>query len=321
MAKQIFIAGGYGMIGSNLANQLRACFPDSSLILAGRSPQKGESLAQKLGNASTTFLDLLQGDIPHIAETSQLIISAVPDPKHVLGEYAIRHNIDFIDITVGTGDGYAPLLSMAMQHQPTSAVVPLGYYEAGMFLPLVHKIIRELSIVNSVRLTALHDPADPVGALTEQELGQELAPAFVRSEGIWRYTTERDKILLLSGEQVEAIPFGILDITAIATMTGAENIRLDVAMGQSEGMRKSAKASVDLYVDVQGVNHSGTPESRRIVASDPRGQAHFTAFGISRVIEAILEQKPTGFVFPENILNHEAAIISMKDAGIVLVQS
>lgn len=320
MAEQIFIAGGYGMIGGNLAAQLRSRFPQSRLILAGRSPQKGEALAEQLGNAQTACLDLLRGDIPPLAATSQLIISAVPDPKHVLGEFAIRHNIAFIDITVGTADGYAPLLNMAMQYQTTAPVVPLGYYEAGMFLPLVNRLSRQFSAINSVRLTALHDAEDPIGATTEQELTQELAPAFVREAGIWRYTSAQDEICLISGECVETTPFGILDVSAVAAMTGAENIRLDVAMGISEGQRNSAQASVELYVDMQGMNEAGKPDSKRIVASDPRGQAHFTALGIVTVVTAMFERPLSGFVLPENLLNPQAALITMQDAGVVLIQ-
>lgn len=321
MAQQIFIAGGYGMIGGNLATQLRARFPESTLILAGRTPQKGEALAAKLGNALTVSLDLLSGEIPQLAATSQLIISAVPDPKHALGEFAIRHNIAFIDITVGTADGYAPLLNMAMQYQATSPVVPLGYYEAGMFLPLVDKLSRQFSSIDSVRLTALHDPEDPIGAVTEQELTQELAPAFVREEGIWRYTSAQDEIDLISGERAETTPFGILDVSAVAAMTNAENIRLDVAMGISEGQRKSAKASVELYVDMQGINDSGIPEAKRIIASDPQGQAHFTALGVVTVIEAMFESSFTGFVLPEQLLKPEVALAAMQQAGVELIEA
>ena len=309
MVQQIFIAGGYGMIGGNLATQLRARFPESTLILAGRTPQKGEALAAKLGNALTVSLDLLSGEIPQLAATSQLIISAVPDPKHALGEFAIRHNIAFIDITVGTADGYAPLLNMAMQYQATSPVVPLGYYEAGMFLPLVDKLSRQFSSIDSVRLTALHDPEDPIGAVTEQELTQELAPAFVREEGIWRYTSAQDEIDIISGERVETTPFGILDVSAVA------------AMGISEGQRKSAKASVELYVDMQGINDSGIPEAKRIIASDPQGQAHFTALGVIAVIEAMFESSFTGFVLPEQLLKPEVALAAMQQAGVELIEA
>lgn len=319
MIQQIFIAGGYGMIGSNLAVQLRARFPDAKLILAGRSPQNGEKLAAQLGNSTTVCLDLMRGDLPLLVSTSQLIISAVPDPKHILGEYAIRNNIAFIDITLGTADGYAPLLNMAMFHHATSPIVPLGYYEAGIFLPLVDKLASEFNSVKSVQLTALHDPEDPIGKVTEIELNQGIAPAFFRKDGVWGYTAEQSQICLISGECVETTPFGILDVSAIAAMTCADNIRLDVAMGTSEGKRKTTQASVELYVDIQGVNVSGASESKRIIASDPQGQAHFTALGVIIVIDALLKSPLTGFMLPEQIIDPEAAFTAMNDSGIELI--
>lgn len=319
LTQQIFIAGGYGMIGSNLATQLRTRFPDAKLILAGRSPQNGEKIAAQLGNAMTVCLDLMSGELPPLVSTSQLIISAVPDPKHTLGEYAIRNNIAFIDITVGTADGYAPLLNMALLHHATSPIVPLGYYEAGMFLPLVDKLASQFNSVKRVQLTAVHDPEDPIGKVTEKELNQAIAPAFVREDGIWGYTAEQSNICLISGECVETTPFGILDVSAIAAMTRADNIRLDVAVGTSEGKRNATQASVELYVDIQGVNVSGASESKRIIASDPQGQAHFTALGVTIVIEALLKSPLTGFMLPEQIMDQEAALTAMQDAGVVLI--
>lgn len=321
LTQHIFIAGGYGMIGSNLAKQLRARFPEATLTLAGRTPHKGDALAATLGNTQSVALDLLSGEIPPLAATAQLIISAVPDPKHALGEFAIRHHIAFIDITVGTADGYAPLLNMAVRHQPTSPVVPLGYYEAGMFLPLVDTLSRQFSAIHSVRLTALHDAEDPIGAATEQELNQEAAPAFIREAGVWRYTSTPGEINLLSGERVETVPFGILDVSAIAAMTQAENIRLDVAMGISEGKRESAKASVELYVDIQGINLSGAAEAKRLVASNPQGQAHFTALGIVTVIQAMQERSVTGFVLPEQLLKTDTALAAMQQSGVELIEA
>lgn len=102
-------------------------------------------------------------------------------------------------------------------------------------------------------------------------------------------------------------------------MTRADNIRLDVAVGTSEGKRKATQASVELYVDIQGVNVSGVSESKRIIASDPQGQAHFTALGVMIVIEALLKSRLTGFMLPEQIMVQEAALTAMQDAGVVLI--
>ena len=120
---------------------------------------------------------------------------------------------------------------------------------------------------------------------------------------------------------METTPFGILDVSAVAAMTNAENIRLDVAMGISEGQRKSAKASVELYVDMQGINDSGVPEAKRIIASDPQGQAHFTALGVVTVIEAMFESSFTGFVLPEQLLKPEVALAAMQQAGVELIEA
>ncbi|XTD37076.1 hypothetical protein AB4I99_15240 [Citrobacter murliniae] len=64
---------------------------------------------------------------------------------------------------------------------------------------------------------------------------------------------------------------------------------------------------------------SGASESKRIIASDPQGQAHFTALGVTIVIEALLKSPLTGFMLPEQIMDQEAALTAMQDAGVVLI--
>lgn len=44
----IFIAGGYGVVGSQLAEMIRQRYPDLPLILAGRNPDKAAELVGKL---------------------------------------------------------------------------------------------------------------------------------------------------------------------------------------------------------------------------------------------------------------------------------
>lgn len=75
--------------------------------------------------------------MPEHAADAQLIIAAVPDPKNLLAEFAIKNHIAFINITQATGDDILPLLNLTQRYRPTQPVVPLGYYEASLFLPLV----------------------------------------------------------------------------------------------------------------------------------------------------------------------------------------
>ncbi|MFE0557512.1 hypothetical protein ACFW1P_16545 [Paenibacillus sp. NPDC058910] len=42
---RIYIAGGYGVVGSAVARHIRSINQDVEMILAGRNPEKGASLA------------------------------------------------------------------------------------------------------------------------------------------------------------------------------------------------------------------------------------------------------------------------------------
>lgn len=313
---EVFIAGGYGMIGSAIACQIREHFPSTELVIAGRNPEKGTKLVEQLGVASSAFIDLAGTEIPDQAANAQLIIAAVPDPKNLLAEFAIKNNIAFINITQATGDAILPLLNLTQRYQPTRPVVPLGYYEAGMFLPLVALLAADFRAVDSVNLSALHDPADPLGELSTSELGNELAPALIRQSGNWERCSAPRDITLHNGERVQGVPFSILDTTAVAAMTGAASVRLDIAAGTSTGMQQRGKPSIDLYVDITGTDYAGEHVSKRVIASDPSGQAHMTAFGVLTVIKAMLKSDKCGLLTAEALLDMPEALQQMKDAGI-----
>lgn len=71
-------------------------------------------------------------------------------------------------------------------------------------------------------------------------------------------STPRD-ITLQNGEVVQGVPFSILDTTAVAAMTSANSVRLDIAAGTSLGMLQRGKPSIDLYVDIAGTDYAGKP--------------------------------------------------------------
>ncbi|MBK5073368.1 saccharopine dehydrogenase NADP-binding domain-containing protein [Budviciaceae bacterium CWB-B4] len=319
--EHVYIAGGYGMIGSHIAMQIRQRFPAARITLAGRNPVGGEKLAQQLGNAASVSLDLNGNQSPEAASNADMIISSVPDPQNMLAEYAIKNHIAFINITLGNGDDILPLLNLAKYCHASQLVVPLGYYEAGMLLPLVALLARQFKRVDTVDMTALHDPSDPLGELSSQELNNDIPPALMRRDGYWIRSSEPREVTLFNHEKVSATPFSILDISAVSAMTNATSVRLDVASGSSVGMHHHQQPSIDLYVDMKGINASGQPVAKRILASDPQGQAHFTALGVLTVIEAMLTSDNVGFILPEEFIDFDIALQSMREAGVSITQS
>ena len=49
MSPRVVIAGGYGLVGGLVARHLRAAGHELDLVLAGRNPDQGASLAAELG--------------------------------------------------------------------------------------------------------------------------------------------------------------------------------------------------------------------------------------------------------------------------------
>ena len=49
MSPRVVIAGGYGLVGGLVARHLRAAGHELDLVLAGRNPGQGASLAAELG--------------------------------------------------------------------------------------------------------------------------------------------------------------------------------------------------------------------------------------------------------------------------------
>ena len=275
---RLFIAGGYGMVGSNIAKLARKHFQNAEIFIAGRNPEKGQALTEKLGNSYVVRFDLGENKIPEEAIKSDIIVTAFPDPYNLLGEFAIKHNIAFINITAGSGDDILPLLSLCAINQPIKPIVPLGYYETGLFLPLVHQLSDSFQTIEEVNLTALHDPADPIGEQTQAELAAEPVPAFIRLNRLWTRRSAEREITLADGTKTQSIPFGTLDIPAVSAMIEAASVQEYVASGISMGSQKNGSPSIDLYVDIKGVDLSGIRTTKHIVASDSEGHSHFTAF-------------------------------------------
>ncbi|QJD86266.1 hypothetical protein [Cohnella herbarum] len=58
MTQRLLIAGGYGIVGSTIAQHVRKINKDVEIVLAGRNPDRGTAQAIELSNATSAYLDL-----------------------------------------------------------------------------------------------------------------------------------------------------------------------------------------------------------------------------------------------------------------------
>lgn len=302
-ALRVLIAGGYGVIGAAVARLLDKRQPGVEILIAGRRPEKGEALSRELSRARTLQLDIDSETMPDEVAGVDVIVCALPDARNRLGEYAIRHGIAYLNITAVTGDELFPLQGLALRHAASRPLVPLGYYEAGLLLPMVHRLLPAFDAVHSVQMWGVNDPADVYGEITLEDLAASPGPGVMRRDGRWTRDDASRQVVLEGGETTHAVPFTTLDVSSVAVMTHAPDIRFDVVEATSIGQHELGSASMDMYVEMKGVDPAGKEIVRRLVAWDPLGQAHFTALGIVIAIEAVRDSEKAGFVFPEHIVD------------------
>lgn len=320
---RIYIAGGYGVIGSAVARQIRTLNQEVEIVLAGRNPEKGNLLAQELGNARTAFLDISRGPSPSELDQAHLIVSAIQDPADLLIHEALAKGIAHIGITK-LADELTPILFAMQSHPPQAPIVPLGHSQAGIMTLVAYKESQSFQSIHSIGLAGFYDERDPMGPMTLEETEGYINRALLREDGNWKWVeaTAYPRIVKLGdGSQVEAHPMSLLDVPSLAAVTGTPNIRFDFAVHDSIGTRAGNKASQDIYIEIEGVLLDGHPANRRITLTDPKGQAHFTALGVLLSIERILgwDGPPPakgGFYLPETLVCADTAMARIKQFGI-----
>lgn len=327
MTSRIVIAGGYGLVGSNIARHVRKINKEVEIVLAGRNPEKGDVLAQDLGRARTVYLDLEDTKSLEQLDLGQfdLIVSALLDPADTLIHAAMEHNIAHIGISK-VSDQVAPVLFAGLQSPPKHPIVLLGHWQAGVITTVVKKIAREFSHIDSIELVALYDAHDPIGPMVVNELssGEWTNRALIRKEGKWAWVDaqKHTRQFQRSNECIlEGTPMAALDLPSLAAITKALNIRFDLVQGESIGMTTGGRASHDVYIDIKGNLQSGELALQRTVISDPNGQAHLTALGVLVAIERVLglDGRPPaegGVHLPETLLVVEAAIACFEQFGV-----
>ncbi|WP_028777761.1 saccharopine dehydrogenase NADP-binding domain-containing protein [Shimazuella kribbensis] len=331
MKSRILIAGGYGLIGSYIAQHLRKMSSDTELILAGRSPEKGEKLAKDLGGASTAYLDIKKPDSLENLDLDQLdlIIASLHDPSDLLVRAAMKHRIGYIDITKLVGD-VAVFLYTALQSPLDRPIALLGHTDAGINAIVTKHVAADFKKIDSVKIASLYDVHDPIGPNTGigNDARYPLDRALLYENGRWAWVNARShaRKIQISKDQAEiGIPGPLPDVPSVVAVTGANHVRWDSMRGDSFGTKAGKKPSHEVYIDIEGTLHSGEYTKRRTVVSDPNGQAHLTALGVLLVAEQILglDGPPAkgGVYFPEALVPTEVAMERLKQFGVHISHS
>jgi hypothetical protein len=329
MASRILIAGGYGVIGTNIARNIRRTYENVEITLSGRNHENGNALAQELGNAKTIYLDMKNPDSIESFDFGQydLIIAALRDSSDILSNAAIKHGIAHIGLSE-VADQVVPLLFKGIQSSPKRPIAFLAHQDAGVVTLLAKKAAEKFSHVHSIEIAGVYDDLDKLGPMNQSDFENsagltERALLLKDGKWIWIDPAKNVRKIQLEDRVMDGYPVSLLDVPSLAGITKATNIRWDYVQGDSIGTLAGNKPSHDTYIDIQGTLLSGKTAKHRVLVSDPNGQAHLVGIGVLVATERIFGldgQQPAvgGLHLPETLVKPEALLFRLEQFEVIV---
>ncbi len=327
----VLILGGSGQAGAGTAALLRRWHPTLRLTIAGRNLERAQRVADELGGATAVTVDLGRGDLGLPADRGHSAVVAAIWDKHLHGlDYAQRHGLPYLSISSGLVD-VAPEVVAGAQRPSASPILLASHFAAGAGVLAALHVAREFGRVESIRIGAVLDEQDaggPAGLADLERLFIASSAGLQRRDGVFTWlpaSAAVAEVRATDGAVLPAQSIPILDVPSLAHATGAPNVRFDYALGESAGRRRGGAPSLEVRIDVEGVDVAGDPlrVSRYLV--HPDGQRPLTALGVALGVERLLglrgEPAAPGIHTPESLIDPAYAVQRMAELGASFVDA
>ncbi len=349
------IAGGYGLVGSQIARLLRRRHPQLPLQLGGRHPERGEALARELDRAEAVPLDLM-ADRPLSSVTTRpsAIVAVANDPEDRLLWDAIRLGIPYVDITRWT----QRVRETVWQIAPERLSAPILFSSAWMggVIPVVAAYaMRELAVTEEIDISILYATRDQAGPNSVDYMDRLQIPFEVQLAGqrqLVEPLTDGRQVLFPGGRRAHVYRLDTPEQATLPRFSGAKTVttrlgfddaastsllRLLVRSGiwkaisgpRFAGLRRSMLynpgpgAPHEVVIALSGRDAAGSPRSVSASLSDPLGQSHLTAVGALLQLERVLglgsyPVPEPRVLFPESTPRLDDCIETLREMGVVV---
>lgn len=352
MSAPILIAGGYGLVGSQIARLFRDRHPEITLMLGGRHPQNGAALAEALGRAQAVPLDMTAERPLDGLPLPAAILAAVNDPADHLLRDAVRLGVPLVDLTRWT----ARVRDAALRLSTAPLTAPVVFSSAWMggVVPLVAAAaMRDLAAVESVDVAILYATEDQAGPNSVDYMDRLEIPFDVLIEGTPRSVpplTDGRQVVFPSGHRARVYRIDTPEQATLPHFSGARTVATRLGFdddGSTELLRMlvrsglwnlikgprfaslrrailynpGAGAAHEVVIEVTGRDAAGHALSRRAEIMDPAGQSHLTAIGGLIQLERVLglgsyPAPEPRVMFPESLAPLAAGLETLRELGV-----
>ncbi|MFO7586179.1 MAG: hypothetical protein R6W69_15735 [Anaerolineales bacterium] len=349
----IFIAGGYGVVGAQLAEMMRQRHPDLPLILAGPNPDKAAGLVTKLTNAQAVSLDMQQAG-PLNGLKPRAVIATANDPHDYLLREAVQNGIPYLDITRWTERVKVASLQLTKENL-TAPVILSSAWMAGIVALVAASLARSLNTVERIEISVLYSLKDKSGPNSVEYMDRLATPYQVMLNGqlqqVYPYTDPLT-VTFPGGYRAKTWRFDSPDQLTLPAAAGASTVTARIAFDDAfstnllafltrsgiwkmisgkrfASLRRAllyspgSGAAHEIVIEVTGKTEDGS--SRLLTANlvDPRGQTHLTAAGALIQLEYLLglgsqsAPKP-GLYYPEATADFGQAFKTLENLNVSL---
>jgi saccharopine dehydrogenase-like NADP-dependent oxidoreductase len=314
----VLLAGGYGVVGRQIAHLIRSRHPELRIIVGGRTPQKAQALVHELGNAEAALVDVARpnplGDLQPGA-----VLGLVNDPQDYLLTDAAGRGIPFVDITRWTERLRAA--QARLEGMPLRAPVILSSaWMAGVAVLSALSASRQLSTVETVEIGILYSLKDKSGPNSVEYMDRLAVPFEIMRAGqpqMAQAMSAPRKVEFFNGQVFTAYLFDIPDQYTLPRTLNAKTVlgrltfddavsihllsflvRSGIWKILSHDRFTSLRRSIlhnpgeggehQIVIEVMGLDGNRRRKKITVKVNDPQGQTHLTALGAVAQFERLI---------------------------------
>jgi hypothetical protein len=330
--KPVLFVGGSGLVGAETARVLRSLHPEQPVLVGGRNVERARATARRLELAddAAVTIDLTRGDLGLPPGTELAAIAMfVKEPHTRALALAQEQGAAYLDISTGAFE-LAPELARIAAAGNRAAVFLGSSWLAGAATLVALHFVRQLASVRAIRLAAVLDEQDMGGPAAHVDFERLMAGSPARPlalrDGGWALLAPDEATRTLravDGVELAVQAYSIFDVPALATHTGARDVRFDFVLGETASRRRGEAFSTEVAIEIDGATAAGVAVSKRHDFVHPRGQAPVTAWCVALAIEALLglhgrAAAAPGIHLPDTLLDPEAVVSRLRASGAVI---
>ncbi|MEU7864318.1 hypothetical protein [Nonomuraea sp. NPDC049141] len=252
------------------------------------------------------------------------MVAAVWDDRLHGLRYAQHCGLPYLSISSGLLD-IAPEVVAGAQRAGAAPILVASHYLAGLIVLATLDSAREFDRIDTIGIGAILDETDtggPAGIADLERWSAATSAGLMRRDGVFTWVTGLDAqadVPSVDGTVLPGQSIPILDVPSLALATGAPNVRFDFAVGEPPSRRRGEPASIEVRIDLEGVDLTGAPHSTSRYLVHSAGQRPLTALGVERLLGLRGEAVAPGIHTPEALLDPAYAVERMVEIGTTFV--